>query len=149
MTRPEWMWSGPPLSACDRELGDAKHRQTIRKMWDLFKGYARDTDDRLNAKTCGRHACPRFACAPKPLENGRLHKVRRRFWRKAGFLGGPERHPPPVSPLAVDLGAVMDLRQYRSRLGVDNTPSGRAYYPFSRVCGRLVRRTLAHAAFLK
>jgi len=67
--------------------------------WDLFKGYAPELDDELNAKAWV-DTLPRFALRPEALDEGRYTRFEA-FLAESGLVEGTR----PVSALAVDLGA--------------------------------------------
>lgn len=67
--------------------------------WDVFKGYAAELDDALNAKAWV-DTVPRFALRPEALDEGRYARFEK-FLSDSGLIEG-ER---PVSKIAVDLGA--------------------------------------------
>ena len=67
--------------------------------WDLFKGYAPELDDELNAKAW-IDTLPRFALRPEALDEGRYTRFEQ-FLADSGLVDGTR----PVSTLAVDLGA--------------------------------------------
>lgn len=67
--------------------------------WDLFKGYAPELDDALNAKAWV-DTLPRFALRPEALDEGRYTRFDQ-FLAESGLVTGTR----PVSALAIDLGA--------------------------------------------
>ncbi|SFR19666.1 ABC transporter substrate-binding protein [Poseidonocella sedimentorum] len=67
--------------------------------WALFKGYAPELDDALNAKAW-EDTLPRFALRPEALDEGRYARFEA-FLARSGLVEGTR----PVSALAVDLGA--------------------------------------------
>lgn len=67
--------------------------------WALFKGYAPELDDALNAKAWV-DTLPRFALRPEALDEGRYARFEQ-FLADSGLVDGTR----PVSALAVDLGA--------------------------------------------
>ncbi len=67
--------------------------------WELFKGYAPELDDELNAKAWV-DTLPRFALRPEALDEGRYVRFEQ-FLADSGLIEGTR----PVSQLAVDLGA--------------------------------------------
>ncbi|MDX8348603.1 ABC transporter substrate-binding protein [Cognatiyoonia sp. IB215446] len=67
--------------------------------WNLFKGYAPELDDQLNAKAW-IDTLPRFALRPEALDEGRYTRFEQ-FLADSGLVEGTR----PVSALAVDLGA--------------------------------------------
>lgn len=67
--------------------------------WELFKGYAPELDDELNAKAWV-DTLPRFALRPEALDEGRYARFEQ-FLADSGLIDGTR----PVSQLAVDLGA--------------------------------------------
>lgn len=69
------------------------------KSWELFKNYAPELDDALNAKAWV-DTLPRFALRPEALDEGRYARFER-FLADSGLIEGTR----PVSMLAVDLGA--------------------------------------------
>lgn len=67
--------------------------------WNLFKSFAPELDDELNAKAWV-DTLPRFALRPEALDEGRYKKFEE-FLSDSGLVDGTR----PVSALAVDLGA--------------------------------------------
>ncbi|SPH21094.1 Putative thiamine biosynthesis protein [Ascidiaceihabitans donghaensis] len=67
--------------------------------WDLFKGYAPELDDALNAKAWV-DTLPRFALRPEALDEGRYTRFEA-FLAESGLIEGTR----PVSKIAIDLGA--------------------------------------------
>ncbi|MCV6585547.1 MAG: ABC transporter substrate-binding protein [Marinibacterium sp.] len=67
--------------------------------WEIFKGYAPELDDELNAKAWV-DTLPRFALRPEALDEGRYVRFEQ-FLADSGLVEGTR----PVSQLAVDLGA--------------------------------------------
>ncbi|MEM7732948.1 MAG: ABC transporter substrate-binding protein [Pseudomonadota bacterium] len=67
--------------------------------WDIFKGYAAELDDELNAKAWV-DTLPRFALRPEALDEGRYKRFEQ-FLSESGLVEGTR----PVSSLAIDLGA--------------------------------------------
>jgi putative hydroxymethylpyrimidine transport system substrate-binding protein len=67
--------------------------------WALFKSYAPELDDALNAKAWG-DTLPRFALRPEALDQGRYTRFEA-FLAESGLVQGTR----PVSKIAVDLGA--------------------------------------------
>jgi putative hydroxymethylpyrimidine transport system substrate-binding protein len=67
--------------------------------WALFKSYAPELDDALNAKAWG-DTLPRFALRPEALDQGRYTRFEA-ILAKSGLVQGTR----PVSQFAVDLGA--------------------------------------------
>ena len=66
--------------------------------WAVFKGYAAELDDELNARAWV-DTLPRFALRPEALDEGRYARFER-FLSERGLVEGLR----PVSRLAVDLG---------------------------------------------
>lgn len=67
--------------------------------WELFKSYAPELDDELNAKAWV-DTVPRFALRPEALDEGRYSRFEH-FLAESGLVEGTR----PVSELAIDLGA--------------------------------------------
>jgi len=67
--------------------------------WELFKGYAPELNDELNAKAWV-DTLPRFALRPEALDEGRYTRLET-FLAESGLVDGTR----PVSKIAVDLGA--------------------------------------------
>lgn len=67
--------------------------------WELFKSYAPELDDELNAKAWV-DTLPRFALRPEALDEGRYTRFEQ-FLADSGLVESTR----PVSALAVDLGA--------------------------------------------
>ncbi len=67
--------------------------------WEVFKSYAEELDDELNAKAWV-DTLPRFALRPEALDEGRYIRFEE-FLAKSGLVEGTR----PVSKIAVDLGA--------------------------------------------
>ena len=67
--------------------------------WELFKGYAPELNDELNAKAWV-DTLPRFALRPEALDEGRYTRLEA-FLAESGLVDGTR----PVSEIAVDLGA--------------------------------------------
>lgn len=66
--------------------------------WEVFKGYAPELDDALNAKAWV-DTLPRFALRPEALDEGRYVRFEK-FLNDSGLIEGVS----PVAKLAVDLG---------------------------------------------
>jgi putative hydroxymethylpyrimidine transport system substrate-binding protein len=67
--------------------------------WELFKDYAPELNDELNAKAWV-DTLPRFALRPEALDEGRYTRFEA-FLAESGLVDGTR----PVSEIAVDLGA--------------------------------------------
>ena len=67
--------------------------------WEVFKNYAAELDDELNAKAWV-DTLPRFALRPEALDEGRYIRFEE-FLAESGLIEGTH----PVSKIAVDLGA--------------------------------------------